>query len=62
MKIMIKNADNTQASGWCIRELKREGYPEGSIIENARYNESNKSFTWNNSVAWLNETCIIIKQ
>jgi hypothetical protein len=59
MKIKIKNADNTQASNWSIWELKREGYPEGSIIENARYNESNKSFTWSNCVAWLNETCIV---
>jgi hypothetical protein len=61
MKIMIKNVDGTQASEWCIPELKREGHPKGSIIKNARYNESNNSFTWDNCVAWLNETCIVIE-
>jgi hypothetical protein len=61
MKIQIKNVDGSRENAECIFELKREGYPEGSIIEHARYNEKNKSFTWGNCVAWLNETCIVIK-
>jgi hypothetical protein len=59
IKIEIKNVDGSMENGWCIRELKRAGYPEGTIIEGAVYNKHNHSFSWDDCVAWLGQTCVI---
>jgi hypothetical protein len=61
MTIRIKNITGARSNEWPILELQREGYPEGSIIENVRYTPGNNACYWNNCVAWVGETCEIIK-
>jgi len=61
MKIKIKNVTGDEFNKWCIFELKRAGFPEGSIIYNAIFKETNNSFHWSSGtddcVAYLGETC-----
>jgi hypothetical protein len=61
MTIRIKNVTGARSNDCAIFELKREGYPEGSIIENVCYTKSNHACHWENCVAWVGETCEIIK-
>ena len=62
MDIIIKNVTGDTFNDWCILELKRAGYPEGSIVHNVNYNRKNKSCTWSSGtdhcVAWLGQTCV----
>ncbi len=58
-KIIIK--DVTGENGGFMSELSREGYPEGSIVRNFTYQESNKSCWFGNCVAYVGETCEFIK-
>ena len=61
MKIRIKNVTGSEENQWCLIELSRAGFPEGSIIKNANFDERNKSFKWSRGntdcVAYLGETC-----
>jgi hypothetical protein len=56
-----KNAASADVHVCPACSIKREGSPEESIVENAWYNEWNLSFTWENGVAWLYETCIVVE-
>ncbi|MDR0694696.1 MAG: hypothetical protein LBF81_05305 [Prevotellaceae bacterium] len=60
MTILIKNITNTRSNACAIAELEREGYPEGSVIEDARYTPSNNACYWNNCVAYIGETCEVL--
>jgi len=64
MDIIIKNITGDPSNDWCILELKKAGYPEGSIVRNVNYDHKNKSCSWssgtNHCVAWLGETCEIV--
>ena len=64
MDIKIKNVTGNPSNDWCILELKRAGFPEGSIINNAIFKETNNSFNWSSGtddcVAYLGETCEIV--
>ena len=59
-KIRIKNVDRTPESAGCILELKRAGFPEGSIIHGAKYNPENNSYRWQDCVAYVGQTCEVI--
>jgi hypothetical protein len=60
MTIRIKNITGTCANACAIAELKREGYPEGGIIEDVYYTPGNQACYWGNCVAWVGETCEIL--
>ena len=61
MNIIIKNVTGDPFNDWCIWELKRAGYPEGSIVRNVKHDQENESCTWSSGadhcVAWLGQTC-----
>ena len=62
MDIIIKNVTGDTFNDWCIFELKRAGFPEGSIVRNVYYDGNNNSCKWSSGndefVGWLGETCI----
>jgi hypothetical protein len=58
MDIIIKNV--TGRNDGYIWELQREGYPEGIIVRDALFDQSNQSCSFghnHNCVAYLGETC-----
>lgn len=63
-KIMLVNVTGSATNEWCLFELKKAGFPQGSIIIDPYFDERNNSFTWssgtNDCVAYLGETCEII--
>jgi hypothetical protein len=62
MTIRIKNITGTRSNDCAIAELKRAGYPEGTIVEDARYTTSNNACYWDNCVAYIGQTCEILNQ
>jgi hypothetical protein len=60
MNILIKNITGSRSNACAIAELRREGYPEGSIVENARYTPSNQACYWGNCVAYVGQTCEVL--
>jgi hypothetical protein len=61
MTIRIKNVTGTRANACAIHELRREGYPEGTIVEDVKFTPGNQACYWRNCVAWAGETCEIIE-
>ena len=63
MDIIIKNVTGDPSNDWCILELKRAGFPAGSVIKNVKYESINKTCYWSsgseNCVAWVGETCVV---
>jgi len=59
-KIIIKDVTGDNAG--LIWELSREGFPEGTVVRNFTYRESNNSVIFGNGrcVAWVGETCEFI--
>ena len=54
-KIVIKDVTGDNA-GYLL-ELKREGYPAGSVVRNFIYKEENNACYFCNCVAYVGETC-----
>ena len=59
-KIIIRDVTGDNAG--YMQELAREGFPEGTIVKNFTYHESNNSCTFHRGrcVAWVGETCEFI--
>ena len=62
MDIVIKNVTGDSDNLGALWELSRAGFPEGSIVKNTTYYDSNKSCHWStridDCVAWLGQTCV----
>ena len=62
MDIMIRNVTGDASNDWCIFELKRAGFPAGSVVKNVKFDPKNKSCIWSTStddcIAWVGETCV----
>jgi len=61
MNIIIKNVTGCPGNDWKIFELKRCGFPAGSIVRDVYFRPENNSCTWSSGaddcVAYLGETC-----
>ena len=57
-KIIIKDVTGDNAS--FMWELKLESYPEGSVVKDFTYRESNNACYFGNCVAYVGETCEFI--
>jgi len=66
MNIVIKNVTDDPVNDGLILELRKSGYPAGSIILDVVYSEQSKSCRWSNTgndcVAYLGKTCIELPQ
>ena len=61
---VIRICDTKGENGGLMLELLREGYKEGTIVRDFRYQPSNNAFYFgrnHNCVAYLGETCEIIE-
>jgi len=63
MNILIKNVTGAPIEfGSPIWDLRRVGFPEGSVVRNVSFQKSNKSCHWSagndDCVAWLGFSCI----
>ncbi len=58
--IVIKNITGSSYNTWCLWELNRAGYPEGSIIESASLDEGQRIAKWGNCVAYVGDTCELV--
>ena len=63
MDIIIKNVTGEPYNDWCIFELKRAGFPEGSVVRKVQYNSKSKSCQWISGtdycIAWVGQTCMV---
>ncbi|MDR0207054.1 MAG: hypothetical protein LBI45_07355 [Bacteroidales bacterium] len=55
---MIKDVTGDNAG--YIMELRKEGYPEGTIVRQFTYSKSNNACYFDNCVAYVGETCEFI--
>ena len=58
--IVIKNVTGSSYNNWCIWELKRAGYPEGTVMENVSLDEKQSVAKWGDCVAYVGETCELV--
>jgi len=60
--IIIKNVTGSTRNDGLIFELKREGYPEGSIVEDVTIRGDGKVCYWGGCVAYPGETCEVLNE
>jgi hypothetical protein len=58
-KIRIK--DITGDNAGYMWELRREGYPEGTIVRSFTHRESNSACFFGDCVAYIGETCEFVQ-
>jgi len=62
MDIIIKNVTGEIDNHYLISELRRCGFPEGSVVRNTIYNRKNKSCCWSSGTdhctAYIGKTCV----